>query len=108
MKKLVLVLGIAALCNACVSTQGRYKLISYDKSGGTAVGTEKVSAESCKRSVTIVNYEDGGTEEDAIRAAIAKSSGANALADVKVTKKSLYTFFFNFKCYTAEGIAVKL
>ena len=105
MKFPLILITLTALTTACASTSDRLKLVSTDAASGTITPSgERVRGESCRKSILfVIPFEHDGTLEDAVANALEKTNGGNALTDLKVTKKSLMTFVYNYRCIEVEG-----
>jgi hypothetical protein len=105
MKSTIVLLILSTFVTACATTTDRIKLVSTDaKSGTITTAGERVTGESCRKSILfVIPLERDGSLEDAIANALEKTTSGNAITDMKVTRKVLTTIFYNYRCTMVEG-----
>ena len=108
MNKFILLLSLMGFISGCATTTGRFKMISTQVNSGASNPENKVTGESCKKSILFIPYEREGNLEDAVDNAVQKVAGANTLIDVKVKQERLFTVFYNYHCIVVEGTAVQI
>ncbi|WP_242344473.1 hypothetical protein [Anaeromyxobacter terrae] len=107
--------SVVLLCTAagCAQRMGHFSIVSthpataFVAAARTHDAPRTVRGESCRKYLLFVPLSPMPDLEDAYLRAIAAAPGADALAEVSVRTRGLFTLVYNERCLVVEGTPVR-